>query len=437
MAEYRNATFLTRREMLAAAGAALAVSGCRSEPEASLEPTAKRSDVPLKIVLVGTDEDAEGIRRAWMSVDEQPLEISVLAASRTEGGEWMKKLTTAARACDVVIYPMFAVSELMQAETLVPISDDQFEAMEEELGSVLSAPRNGSARYGGQYVAMPLGARLPGLLSTREVPELTSWADYDGWVASELDGKAAEPLAAGWAAVMYLWRAVSSVPQGWLFSREDFRPTIDSDEYVDVLEQMANTVQHYKPGRLTPEEIWEGIRTGDIAGGIGFPTSEMDSDVQVTISDLPGGQRVRMMLDPFSPVVSLSSYCRQSATSKRLMNWLSAGEGSQLLRRQVSMITATRTKTTSVLATEPQADNPYEAWLIGRLGMPVTVPSLPLLAASEYYETLDDAVGRTLDGKIGPKPALAEVAEKWQAITQRVGKEKQQSAWRRAQGLRA
>ncbi|TWU42710.1 type 2 periplasmic-binding domain-containing protein [Novipirellula artificiosorum] len=438
VADSPNAVFLNRRELLATAGAAWLVSGCSRDPEPLSSPTVPRSDVPIQITWVGSEQDAESIRRAWAAVDPQPLKIKSLPFSRANEPNWISDLVAEAQRSDLVIYPLLATAELVGAEALVPISDEQFDEMEQELGPFLSAPRNGAARYADEYVAMPLGARLPALLSILEVPDLVSWADYDSWVATELEGQAAEPLADGWAAVMFLWRAVSSISSGWLFTRDDFVPTIQSPPYVEVLTQMAETATRYKSGRLTPDQIWESLQKGEIAGGIGFPTTPMTSETEITISDLPGGgESIRMLLDPFSPVVSVSSHCRQSSASKRLMNWLSGGEGSQLLRREVRMITPTRSAKPSVLATESQAGNPYEKWLVERLTLPVTVPSLQLHSADAYYRSLDEAVGRCVDGQTSAEDALREVAEQWQTLTQRIGKEKQLSAWRRAQGLRA
>ena len=56
--------------------------GCRGESQTVAEPTAGRSVVPLRIALVGSDLDAESIRRGWGAVTEQPLDISVIEYDR-------------------------------------------------------------------------------------------------------------------------------------------------------------------------------------------------------------------------------------------------------------------------------------------------------------------------------------------------------------------
>jgi hypothetical protein len=78
----------------------------------------------------------------------------------------------------------------------------------------------------------------------------------------------------------------------------------------------------------------------------------------------------------------------------------------------------------------------YDLQLRQRLSSPVTMPTLQLLAAGEYYEALDRHVIRALAEEVSPAEALAQVAKEWQAITELIGEEKQSGVWRRAQGMR-
>ena len=79
----------------------------------------------------------------------------------------------------------------------------------------------------------------------------------------------------------------------------------------------------------------------------------------------------------------------------------------------------------------------FGQWLATRLSSPITMPTLQLLHAGDYYAALDSQVVRALDGEVTPEQALAEVARRWQATTEQVGVEKQLRAWRRAQGMRS
>ncbi|WP_442507348.1 hypothetical protein SH528x_006262 [Novipirellula sp. SH528] len=440
MAESRHVIKLNRRQLLATAtGAVLTLPGCTSRPETESQPTASRSDVPIRIAMVGTSEEADIVSRSWSSIDEQPLVITTISLPRGDAErQAMDRLIAETGKSDLVIYPLLAVPEMVHAEAIVAINEEQFDAMQAETGELYSAVRNGAARYADEFVAMPMGANQPALLSTAEVPLLSSWDDYDRWVSKDLNGKANEPLSAGWAASMFLWRAASSISRGWLFSRNDLKPTVNEEAYVDALQQMIKTAAHYPTTRQSPTEIWSSIQSGELMGGIGFAKNNSTDESEVSVSNLPGtDDKNRLLLDPYSPVISLSAMCRQSAVSKRLMDWITGGDGSESIRRQVSGVTTTRAMVQSEIAAEPRRQSAYESWLTQRLRTPVTLPPLQLFSAGEYYSVLDSAVIEAIDGKIDAKSALDRVAKQWDTITERVGREKQLSAWRRAQGLRA
>ncbi|MFG0263504.1 MAG: hypothetical protein ACF788_14020 [Novipirellula sp. JB048] len=450
MAESRHTLRLNRRQLLVtASGATLTFVGCSDSPQQEPPATRSRTDIPLRIAMMGSDEEAEVISRAWSSIQEQPLAITTIPAprpgarpapeaNRDSATRSIDRLIAETQRSDLVIYPLSAVPELVDAEAIVPIHERQFNEMETHNGELYSAVRNGAARYAGEFYAMPLGAKQPALLSSEAAPPLASWHDYDRWVADELAGNANEPLAAGWAATMFLWRAASTLAQGWLFSRDDFQPTLHTEPYVDVLQQMAQTAARYRSPRQTPSQIGASIQNGQLRAGIGFIAEHHATDVEVNVNHLPGAdQSQRIFLDPYSPLVSLSATCRQSAASKRWMDWITGGEGSEVIRRQVPAATAIRTPLVSDLASAPVRKSGYDAWLSERLQTPVTLPSLQMFAAYAYHAALDTAIGEAIEGKLSAQAALDQVAQQWEAITTRIGRQKQLSAWRRAQGMRA
>ncbi len=415
------------------------LSGCpKPTAEKISQPVSTRSDVPIKIAYFGTNEEGEAIKRAWGAIDEQPIEIAAFSMNHSDTSGGFEPLIEATRKSDLVIFPLMATAELRAAEVVVPISDEHFGAMEIELGEFYSAARNGAARYATEYVAIPLGARLPAILSTHAAPSLKSWKDYNEWISKDLKGKGAEPLASGWAGIMFLWRAASSIDQGWLFSRDNFQPIIHSAPYEETLEQMLEVSKFYREKSMSPDDIFRAIQKGELDGGIGFGSSDESNEVDVNFNPLPGIEnRNRIAFDPFSPMIAMSAMCRQSAISKRFMNWLAGGEGTQGVRRQVPSFTLTRAVINADITTNASRKTAYETWLAERLKTPVTLPSFQIFAADEYYASLDEAVLGTIDGKYKPSEALERVAQKWQSITERIGPEKQLSAWRRAQGMRA
>ncbi len=392
--------------------------------------------MPLRVVYCGAQADVEVISRGWAAVNPQPLEISLIEVRRESSQGLIDELLKSCPTSDVIVYPLMATAELFSQQAMVEISDADFELAEEQGGAFLASLRNGVARFGGSYVDAPLGSLQPALITTEPTDDLQDWEQYHRWVES-LQGAAAEPLADGWAGAMFLWRAVSQIESGWLFGRQNLQPQIDTEPYHEVLSQMRDTSRLYTLGRLSPEEIWTQLRSGGLQGALGFAFNDELGEGDLNFSDPPDSGITRLAMDPFAPVASLSSQSRQTAASKRFIRWLSGGEGIDAVRREIDGMTVTRTRTAGVDSTSQSQDRRYDEWLRNRLQTPVTVPTLQLLAADDYYAILDQQIIRCLGGEIEPAAALAEVAREWQEIGQRVGIGKQQRAWRQAQGMSA
>jgi hypothetical protein len=415
-----------------AAVAVGAVAGCRQKLETSEEAISERRDVPLRIALVGDDRDAESIRRGWSAVTEQPITIEVIELNRADAGTLAALLLAAAKNSDLLIYPLALVADLMIAESIVALSSNEFAEIEDASGSLFPALRN-AARYSDEYFAMPLGAPLPALLSVDGAVTVASWEEYDHLVQREWSGMAAEPSAPGWAAAMFLWRMAES--KNWLFSRKGLVPLVDSEPYTAALDLMVRTHSRYKSKHQTPGQVWSAVESGELRGGIGFPQTLIDAGSEMHLANLPAARETSKVLpDPFSPVISLSFNCRQSAVAKRFVQWISGGVGSDSVRQRVTGMTVTR-RTNSKNATADSISagtGSYDTWLAARLSSPITMPTLQILQGGDYYAALDSQVIRALEGDATPEQALAEVARRWQATTEKVGLDKQLRAWRRA-----
>jgi hypothetical protein len=423
--------------------AALAVGclGCnQAEVKQQPESSSLRQDVSLRVALITANAEADQtlIQRGWAAVTEQPLAIQPFALDRSVVASpepISKTVLNAAKKSDVVIYPQALIAELVIHEAVIALSQQDLSDISSASGQLFPALLNGVANYGGENLVVPLGAELPALLSKGESSdgnkEVLSWADYDQLV-QVWDGAAGEPTAPGWAGSMFLQRVITL--QGWLFGREDFRPLIDGPPYVAALELMLQTTTRYKIKQLTPTQVWSGIQSGELQGGIGFRAGAVDAEQEIQFSNLPGSSNVsRVLFDPFSLVMSLSASCRQSAVAKRFMAWLASGETSDTLRSQVQGMTIVRG---AVLKDPTTSAASYDQWLVNRLQTPVVLPTLRLLQADRYYAELDRQVLRALDGQVSPQQALAEVAASWRALTNEIGTEKQLRAWQQSQGMR-
>ena len=425
--------FLDRRRFFVGAVSAVASSqlGC-SKRETVVAPAAvQRNDVPIRVLMVGENEDKGAIVRGWGAVADQPLQIEVVSLDRSECLELESAVLQGLKKTDVVIYPLMLVGSASRDDAVTEMTTEDLSRIDSEIGPLLASARNAAARYGASTYALPLGCSLPALISKVRVESLESWQAYDRLVADQWGGAAAEPTAAGWAGTMFLWRSVGI--KNWLFERENLTPLINTQPYVEALELMMRTHSRYTEKNRTPDQIWLAISQGELQGGIGFPSRRSGSIGEVQLSALPGVTNLsKVLLDPFSPVISLSASCRQTEASKRFIQWFCGGEGSRTVRSQVAGMSDARES--SLSGRELAA---YDAWLAAKLQAPLTLPCLQLDRAADYLMVLDQQVIKTLDGEIAPQAALDSVAARWSELTSEVGMESQIRAWRMAQGLRA
>ncbi|TWU05106.1 hypothetical protein Pla52n_31520 [Stieleria varia] len=433
--------------------AATATVGCGHRPTESPTETTRetRTDVPLRLLLVGSDSEAEAVRRGWGALSPVPLDVTVVAADRSRLSGIGQIVSDKLASIDVAIYPLIVMSQLAASEHIVAETDESFDDYETELGKTYPALISGACRFADQYFAVSLGSKVPALLSVEEVDELPTWSDYHDWVQT-LDGKAAEPLAEGWAASSFLQRAASTVLDTWLFDRNDVSPLINTEPYINVLSQMLDTARLYQGQRKTSAEIWTALRSGELKGGIGFQPAKARSDwagqasdpdsadpnsaatdvakieLDITASDLPSElQSPRVLLDSLSPVASISNACRQTRVSRQFLSWISGGENRDAMLGQMSSMTPSRTSTQATAVNV----SGYNRWLADRLRTSLVRPGLQLIDGGKYFDALESQVVRCLDGQAKPAEALSEVANQWQAITAAAGPDRQRAIWRR------
>lgn len=439
-----------RRTVLAAMLAAGGVAGCGREQPAEETPEVDLPEIPLRVVWAGATEEFEIVRRAWAGVSPLPLAVTTIDASRDNPAGLCERLAVAATKADVMVYPLAALAELAtrgrvaEWQWVTGAGGDADRRSGGAFDSVSDPPpvrlppalRHAAAEFAGQPLALPLGTRQVAWMVSGELPRGGGWRDYDAWVA-DVNGAASEPLAGGWAAAMYLLRAASSLERSWLFDRDSFEPLLDSEPYVAVLEQMRVTATRYRDGRQTPPEIWAAVRGERLRGGLGFPAGEDRDPAGVQFLDPPrDGDGERILLDPFTTIGSLSTACRQTAASKRFLDWLAGGPGSEPVRRQLEQLTLPPGIGQAPMAeTTTARSDAYLDWLAAHLQTAVIVPTLQLHRAGDYYASLDGAIGDCLDGKATPAEALGEAARLWRETTRQVGRDRQQRAWQRAQGM--
>ncbi len=454
----RTAVSILAASMVAGCGD----SGIRSTGKGANGATSSaqqaRSDVPLRILIAGSllsdgQSVAESIQVAWSMTQEQPLKIevfdgSVISGPVSDGAAGKSRATEFAAQmllADVAIAPQSYLGEIRAQDAAVRFSDELLTDYQTQYGKPFPAVINGLGDYGGNTWGIAVGAKMLALLALDSDVQCDSWAAYHDWV-EQLDGKAAEPLAPGWAGSSFLNRCASTFTRRWLFNRTTMKPEIDSDDYIAALEQLAATAKHYPASAMTPGQIWHAIRRGELAGGIGYEVPDVVNDTEsdqrsadgreefeVSVFDCPRETETdQLWLGPQTPLACLSSGCRQTSASKQFIGWLSGGERISTVRQQIGLFSQTRT--TPGNESSPSG-SPYTRWLAERLQTLQVTRGLILPGADRYYAALDRQVRRCLAGERSAAEALADAATQWDAITDELGREQQAVAWKRTLGF--
>ncbi|TWU65723.1 hypothetical protein V7x_12720 [Crateriforma conspicua] len=428
---------------------AVAVTGC-SEPDETSSGTASsvRTDVPLRVVWVGHDDPSEVLQRNWGAVAEVPLKVQWVRRDEQSITELGPTVLAASRRADVLVVPLLCVADLYAGDLISEIQDAWQANLNESLGPVLTSLRVGAASYAASDFAVPLGSDVPVLMVDVATDPIENWDAFSDY-ASQHANRVAEPIGRGQCGESYLRRIAGTVEANWLFDRETFQPTIDSDVCTAALESMKAAAQHYAKPTLTAREIGMAIAEGTLDGGIGvLPASAGDTSsldlrpLPSTVSDLmqsDGDQTVSSdvgptLLSPWTSLGILPKSCRQSKSAKQFLQWLAGGEGIGSVRNQLAGLDVTRIAN-SIDGGESLPD-PYQQIRRDQLSSAIVRPTTQLIQGCAYYDALDASIHACVAGDTKPAQALATVAATWSALTEAIGVEKQIRAWRRSQGRR-
>lgn len=415
-------TSIRRRNLLL--GFVVTAIGCKklgTAPEPPVDDDLESSSIPLRILVVGDSVDGQTIARGWQSIGGGDLDISTIQLMADSS-----ELIDAVGQCDVVLSPAIVTADLVNANAIDPPRGEFAETLAQVW---LPSIRAALIRYGDRDVAFPIGTPMPVIVSNGELPEIKSWNDFDQLVIR--DGqKFAMPTAAGQAAWTFLTRLPSIGPAG-LFHREDFTPLIDSAENVAALTTLVTMIGRCQPPPTTgwtATAIWSAVAEGELTIGLGSPgkTDSATTELVVTAPPVDGNRR---LVDPMSPVAMVSSRCRQSQLANQFVQFISGDATGTETRQTISSATPVRISDLGV--------NAYQQIWARELGSPLIVPTLRILSGWQYYRALDDAIIKCFGGEVDPSSALRSVAEQWDALTQRIGRNDQLRSMRRNQGFRA
>ncbi|MEM8913531.1 MAG: hypothetical protein AAGC97_17355 [Planctomycetota bacterium] len=453
-----------RRAVQWSAGAAcIALPGCpsfsASDEETGAtrsEPDARASNVPLRVVWVGRDQDVAVLKRIWSSVSDQPIDVRRIESPRSNP-EAMAGFWESASTSDVAVFPMLALPEWVDRDHWMPLQpakgSEQTQTVDSGFGDAL--PRRVppmfqvATQYAGETRAEMLGGYLPAMLVGEGGGDAT-WANWNECEAFFLEHgpQTGVPLAPGYAAATFLAMAASSVRGDWLFESRSLHPVLSTPEYTNVMKRLIRLADSNEEClNATPGKVWANVASGQWLAGLGYPQSRpadqsLDAFVSVRVTDLPSlsdsGPRPldinsqRSLLEPFSLMASLSASCRQTAASATFLRWLTGGDGVAPLHRSIDQMIAPSRQSAFASDDTRDIETSYFEWWRGKLEQTSVVTSAPLTNAMSYYAALDESVLDAVRGSRSATDACEDVTKTWIRLHQEVGLPQQIRLWQRA-----
>lgn len=297
-----------------------------------------------------------------------------------------------------------------------------------------------------------------------------------GVVDTLLQAGTLEPLAAGWAGSVLLARAAAYSKHrdyySTLFDSDSLEPRIAGEPFVRALTELVASAKLGPKSQLnfSPADVRREFFAGHAAmalswpsptGRIIRPTAAAASAAPISIGfvQLPGSSDVFNPRDrqwqtrkpddePRVPLLGIAgrmgSVVRGSSSADAafsLLAWLSSDEWSARIctaspattlfrRSQMAQVRQWVDPDMAPAAAKQYAGVAAEAFSASNW---LFVPRLP--GHEEYMAALDDAVRQAVEGKATPAAALADAAEQWQKITDRLGRTDQKHAYARSHGL--
>jgi ABC-type glycerol-3-phosphate transport system substrate-binding protein len=465
--------------LIGAVVASTAVLGCseRAPDKAAVKKSAAPpAAVNLTVVVAGDDELAEGVRLLrgeWKARSGGELSVEAIGLDELAKAEPL--------AADLVVFPSRLLGALAEQSQLRPIRDSVLESAELGLNDIFPALRNGEMRYGGQTLALPLGSppllaywrpHLAGEESPDGWPPKT-WEEYRRWInAGAASAKpTAPPLEGRAAAFTLIARALAYTEQSRraeaLFNAEDMTPRITDPPFVRALAELREEASNHG-GQKTVDFAGgtELVRSGNALATLGWPSpapaaspAANEAAAAAVFAPLPPAEQVfsqnqqRWENQTFPQSVSLLGVegrlvgvcqaSRNAVSAFKLCQWLTTGD--------IAVQLSSRSRGT--LWFRSSQAGAYGQWSgderSGELSAPVTevvakaldtetpvmIPRIP--AVDEYVDLLAEAVRLAEPGEEGATAALKAAAEKWEALTERLGREAQARSFRRHLGVDA
>jgi multiple sugar transport system substrate-binding protein len=458
--------------------AVLLIFGCsepqRAQPAANQPATPLAASVKLTVQVAGDEDLAGGVRLLrgeWKARSGGELDVRGVTLDQL----LQEKLISA----DVVIFPSRLLGELVEGGHVRSARSSLLSSPEFSLNDIYPAIRNGEMKYGGTTWALPLGS--PPLMmcfqqdttstSARALPQ--TWEQYRTWLG--IDGstqKKAASLGGRAAACALIARALTYTEtqrrHEAVFDPGTMKPRITDAPFVRALSEMVEEAA--APHDTSPQDFagaLQQVGSKQAAATYAWPSlvaadgklTSGAAPADVVFAPLLAAERVYSqsqgrwenqifrsqvtVLAVEGRLVGVTQSSRNAVSAFQLAQWLSSGD----IAIQLS------SRSTAALWFRTSQAGSYSRWLKGeplskeqqplsemvakqlKIESPLMIPRVP--GIDRYLETLGEAAQSAKPGEAAAQAALAGAAEKWEAVTERLGRDHQAAAYRRSLGMEA
>jgi multiple sugar transport system substrate-binding protein len=467
----------------------LLLAGCGSnDPATRADPGKRLAGVKLQLVVVGDPAIAaeiRGLKEQWHA--ETGAEVEIVESNKHA---ILSPGPGGAAQPDAAIGPAYLLGPLAEAKRLAPVPHSIAREANGPWSQTFELLRDQDAVWGKEAYGVPLGSPVfccyyrADLLDKLHLKPPQTWMEYEDMARRlRVEGAASgvrygtvEPLARGWAGLVLLARAAAYAKQRdeytTLFDEATFEPAIAGLPFVRALEELvaAAKLGPAEPTEIDPAaaraEFWKGntaiaISWPSAAKATAKPAGKADGARSVTVrfGELPGAAEVYRpssnSLEPRGddevasvPLLGVSGRVgvvfagsQHGDAAFELLLWLTnhewasrvfaASPATTLFRSgQVAEPAAWVESNVSAVAARQYAEQTAET-----LSRRQYLAALRIPGRAEYLAALDDSVQAAVKGEKKPAAALKTAAAKWREISQRLGVDRQRTAYSHSLGL--
>ncbi|WP_146397648.1 extracellular solute-binding protein [Pseudobythopirellula maris] len=427
--------------------AAVAFAGCpapNSPPEPKESTPRGAASVTLRVAVENDASLAAAIRRLrgeWNAQGGGELEVV-----EVEAGSLLSEEPPEADLC---VFASRHLGQLSEAGLLRPLRSSVVGDETLRFNDFLPRVREDEIAYGTKPWALPLGCPPPLLLygGDNDAPPPASWeevAQRYSWTPPESDHELALAYLA-WAAPSAVHRSFEAT----LFDSKDMTPRLTAPPFVRALGQMVEAAG--AEGRPRVRVVWPEREAGarnPVAAHVsgGWQVAPLPGATQA-FNPIPevwdpfeGGPQRASLIASSGRLIAVTSSSRNAAEAFRLAAWLAGPENTRMLA----------TSSDSTANPRGSLARGADDWLghgdrdrggqfaaasveTLRSGRRLITPRL--VEIDSYLAALGAEVRRSLAGEAEPTAALDAATAAWEAITDRVGRERQRRVYQRSLGL--